>query len=524
MQKTKYYADIYLRISKEDGDKEESESIANQRALILNFANSLPDLKVHKIRIDDGYSGVHFNRPSFIEMIKDIQSGIVNCVIVKDFSRFGRNYIETGKYIQALFPSLGIRFISVNDSYDSSKDKSYAENIIVPFKNMINDAYSSDISAKVRSHLEIKRRKGEFVGAFAAYGYIKDENSKSRLVVDSFAADVVKDIFDWKLDGMSALKIAEKLNENGILSPMEYKRYTGLRFSTPFKINPSAKWQAKSVLRILTNEIYTGVLEQGKRLSPNYKIRKQVSLPKEKWAKIENAHEAIIERALFDIVQSLLKQSARSASKNSSLRPLSGLIFCADCKASMVHKSNIKNGKRYGYYVCSAHRLDKSVCSTHNINSDACEKAVLSALQSHKLKLSAQQSAKYAEILTHDHKSSHKLSSRLKAKQDELKRSIGYLQPLYESYKGGVIPYEDFISFTAIYNEKIQRAKAALISLENEIETAACDENQNLMDVSYAESDNLSRKMVAMFVDKVLVYKSKQIKVIFKYANEQVVL
>jgi DNA invertase Pin-like site-specific DNA recombinase len=286
MQEKIYETDIYVRLSKEDGDKEESDSITNQRDLILDYVKSMPDIRIHKIRVDDGYSGVTFNRPAFDEMIDDIKNGIVNCVIVKDFSRFGRNYIEAGKYIQVLFPRTGIRFIAVNDSYDSAKEQGYAGNIIVPFKNMVNDAYCADISTKVRSHLEVKRKKGDFVGAFAVYGYTKDESNHNRLVIDDFAADVVKDIFVWKLNGMSALGIAERLNENGILSPLEYKRYMGLRFSTKFKLNTSAKWQAKAVSRILTNEVYLGVLEQGKRLTPNYKIRQRVDVPKEQWVRV----------------------------------------------------------------------------------------------------------------------------------------------------------------------------------------------------------------------------------------------
>ena len=393
-----YNADIYLRLSKEDGDKDESDSIANQRDLILNHIKSMPDMHVHKIRIDDGYSGIDFNRPAFLAMLDDIRSGIVNCVIVKDFSRFGRNYIEAGRYIQVLFPGAGIRFIAVNDSYDSAMEMEQIDHIIVPFKNMVNDAYSADISTKVRSHLDIKRRRGDFVGAFAAYGYLKDTSDHNRLVVDEFAANVVRNIFIWKLDGMSSLGIAERLNESGILSPMEYKRYIGSRFDTPFKKNQSAKWYARAVSRILCNEVYIGVLEQGKRVAPNYKIRKRANVPKEEWIRVENAHSSIIEQGLFYTVQELLKQDTRAASKNSCVRPLSGMIFCAGCRSSMIHKSNIKNGKRYGYYVCSSHRADKTVCSTHMINSNACETAVLAKLKKNIAERRVE--IKYAESLT----------------------------------------------------------------------------------------------------------------------------
>jgi DNA invertase Pin-like site-specific DNA recombinase len=525
MQEKLYIADIYLRLSKEDGDKDESDSITNQRTLIMDFLKSMPEVSVNKIRIDDGYSGVDFNRPAFNEMINDIKAGIVNCVIVKDFSRFGRNYIEAGKYIQVLFPRTGIRFIAVNDSYDSAKEQGYTGNIIVPFKNMINDAYCADISTKVRSHLEVKRKKGDFVGAFAVYGYSKDANNPNQLIIDDFAADVVRDIFVWKLNGLSALGIAERLNENGTLSPMEYKRFIGLRFSTSFKVNPSAKWQAKAVSRILTNEVYIGVMEQGKRVTPNYKIRKRVNVPKEEWVRVVNAHEPIIERDLFNTVQELLKQDTRSASKNTEVRPLSGVIVCGDCGAAMVHKTNTKNGKRYGYYVCSAHRADKTVCSTHIISTDACEKAVLVALKMHTTSiLDIERIAEYPDLFAHSQRSVQKLKARLDSKQEELRRNNDFRLSLYESYKEGIIPQEDFINFKASYDVKIQEAQKSVAAILNEIDAAAEGELKNNgwadMFKAYLDADALGRKMVVELVNKVFVYEKGRIELTFNYFHE----
>jgi len=525
MQEKQYIADFYLRISKEDGDKEESDSISNQRALLLDFIKSMPDIKLNKIRIDDGHSGVDFNRPHFNAMIEDIKAGKVNCVIVKDFSRFGRNYIEAGKYIQVLFPRTGIRFIAVNDSYDSAKEQGHTTNIIVPFKNMVNDAYSADISTKIRSHLELKRKSGDFVGAFAVYGYMKDTANHNRLVIDEFAADVVKDIFIMKMEGLSALGISEKLNERDILSPMEYKRYLGLRFATTFKLNPSAKWQAKAVSRILSNETYTGVLEQGKRITPNYKVRKRVDVPKDKWVRVENAHEPIIDRIMFDTVQELLKQDTRASSKSESVRPLSGVIFCADCMAAMVHKSNTKNGKRYGYYVCSAHRANKEVCSTHMISTDACELAVLTALQTHTATiLNIEKIAASADVLAYSQGNVRRLTARLDTKQEELRRNNQYRLSLFESYRDNIISREDFINFKANYDTKIADAETAIIAMKEEIERAAACELQNhgwtALFKSYMAADALSRKMVVELLTRVSVHDKRRIAVDFRYANE----
>ena len=263
-----YNACIYARLSRDDGDKLESDSIINQKALIRDFLSKHPEIHAVSEKTDDGYSGVNFDRPAFQEMMEDIRSGKINCVVVKDLSRFGRNYIEAGNYIERVFPFLGVRFIAINDNYDSL-DRNQSDSLIIPFKNLINDAYCKDISVKIRSQLEIKRKKGQFIGAFAAYGYLKDEEDHNKLVVDTYASEIVRAIFKWKIQGMSQGRIANKLNMQGVLCPMEYKLSLGMKVQTNFRVHKKALWSSKAVTRILTNEIYTGVLVQGKVGTPN---------------------------------------------------------------------------------------------------------------------------------------------------------------------------------------------------------------------------------------------------------------
>lgn len=272
-------ATLYLRLSRDDGDKEESNSITGQRELLRDFIRTRPELREYAVRIDDGFTGSNFERPSFKKMLEDVKAGRTNCIIVKDLSRFGRNYLDAGEYIEKIFPFLGVRFIAVNDNYDSLGGKNASDELIIPFKNLINEAYCRDISVKVRTQLEVKRKSGQYIGAFAVYGYLKDETDKNRLVADEYAADVVRDIFKWKLEGMSPQDIAARLNHSGVLSPMEYKRSLGMRFATSFKANPQAAWSANAVLRILKNPVYTGVLIQGKETTPSYKVRKRVTKP-----------------------------------------------------------------------------------------------------------------------------------------------------------------------------------------------------------------------------------------------------
>ena len=216
---------IYCRLSKEDGDKAESNSISSQRAICEDYISRHEDLEiVREPFIDDGFSGVNFERPQFRKMEEEIRRGMIDCIVVKDLSRFSRNYIDGGRYIEKIFPQLGIRFIAVNDAYDSLTGDPQSDSFIIPFKNLINDSYCKDISMKIRSSLEVKRKSGEYVGAFAPYGYEKSSDNRSRLVIDESAAETVKMIFSLYKDGMSIEKIADRLNEMGVLSPMEYNR------------------------------------------------------------------------------------------------------------------------------------------------------------------------------------------------------------------------------------------------------------------------------------------------------------
>ena len=250
----KYSAALYVRLSKEDGDKVESDSIASQRALLRDFVSDKEDIAVYSEYIDAGYSGVNFERPQFRQMMEDMKAGWVNCVIVKDLSRFGRDYIEAGRLIQKIFPSACVRFIAVTDHFDSLT-ASYGETaLMLPVKNFINDSYSRDISVKVRSQQKIKRENGEFIGAFCMYGYKKSERKKNMLVPDEYAAYIVQWIFHWKLEGYSNSAIAERLNRYGVLSPMEYKRLLGERYLTGFATGMWAQWSAVAVKRILANE------------------------------------------------------------------------------------------------------------------------------------------------------------------------------------------------------------------------------------------------------------------------------
>ena len=248
----------YMRLSREDGDKLESDSIKNQRELIKEYLAQHSGLNFVDEYVDDGYSGTSYERPAFQRLLEDVKSGKITCIIVKDLSRLGRNYIETGRYLEKIFPFLGVRFISILDHYDSASDGNEADQIIIPFKNLINDAYCRDMSAKIRSQLDVKRRNGKFIGSFACYGYQKDPKDTNHLVVDPYAANIVRMVFRMKLEGCNSQRIAERLNKMGALPPAEYKRSKGLNYDCGYRTGMNPKWEVVSVNRILMNEMYTG--------------------------------------------------------------------------------------------------------------------------------------------------------------------------------------------------------------------------------------------------------------------------
>ena len=284
-----YRTAIYCRLSREDGDKVESNSIASQRAICEDYIARHEDLElVCEPFVDDGYSGVSFNRPQFKKLEEAIRKGALDCIVVKDLSRFSRNYIDGGRYIEKIFPQLGIRFIAINDAYDSLTGDPQSDSFVIPFKNLINDSYCKDISMKIRSSLEVKQKSGEFVGSFAPYGYMKSPENKNQLIVDEAVSEYVQMIFSMYKDGFSIGRIAKRLNQMGVLSPMEYKHSAGVKFDTVFKTGDTAKWTYKAVQRILTNEVYIGVLAQGKRGTPNYKVRVVKSKDESEWV-----HKAI---------------------------------------------------------------------------------------------------------------------------------------------------------------------------------------------------------------------------------------
>ena len=315
----KYQATSYIRLSYTDDRSSESDSVTNQRKLIENFIERNPDIEIISEKIDDGYSGIIFDRPAFKEMMQDITDGKINCVIVKDLSRLGREYIETGRYLRRVFPTYGVRFIAITDNIDTAHESS-GDDLTVSVKNIMNEAYCRDISIKTRTSLDIKRRNGDFVGAFPVYGYMKSEENKNLLVPDPYASRVVQDIFRMRLDGMSAMRIATVLNEMGILSPLAYKKNNGFPYAKHgYADKEDCKWSATTIIRILQDETYIGTLVQGKQGTPHYKIKQMEQRPSSEWIRVPDAHEPLIAKQDFELVQRIRRLDTRTSPKQDNL-------------------------------------------------------------------------------------------------------------------------------------------------------------------------------------------------------------
>ena len=516
-----YRADAYLRLSKEDGDKAESDSITNQRDLIQNFLSDKPDIQLAAERIDDGYSGATFDRPSFLKMIEDIKAGTVNCVIVKDLSRFGRNFVEAGRYIDQIFPEYGVRFIAINDNFDSVRGGSQSDNVLLPFLNLVNDAFCRDISIKVRSQLEIKRKKGDFIGSFAVYGYLKDPADHHKLIVDEFAAAVVQDIFKWKIEGASQQRIADKLNERGILSPMEYKRFCGMAYRSGFQINLKSKWTAVAVGRILKNECYVGTLVQGKRTTPNHKVKKTIVKPCDEWVRIENNHTPIVSREDFTIVGRLLSKDTRVAPTQETVSLFSGLIFCGDCGQNMVKNGVCQKGKTYRYYMCCTNRTTKK-CSSHRIPERAVQEAVLASLKQHISNiLRIEKVLAYIETLPLQRMEIQKSDARLVRKQEEILRYQHLKVTLYESLKDGILDKSEYLEMKALYDGKLREAQEAETMLKQEQERILLNRTEKSLWIerfkAYRNIDSLDRRIAVTLIDRIEIYEDCRINICFQY-------
>ena len=522
---------IYLRLSKEDGDlshssgeKNESNSISNQRLLIYSYLKNHPELEVYDEYKDDGVSGSTFDRADFQRMMDDIEAGKVNCVIVKDQSRFGRDYIEVGKYKEKIFPQLGVRFITINEGYDSFSASS-SDDMAFTINSFVHDFYLRDLSMKIRTNLEAKMKNGAYTSNYAAFGYTKDPQNKNQLIVDSYAAEVVRDIFRWKIEGLSPQNIAAKLNLMGIPSPAEYKKLCGGKYRSGFQSEQKSTWGHVSVRRILRNEVYTGVTVQGKSTSPNYKTKIRVVKDESEWIRVEGTHEAIISLRDFKLVQELLKEDTHSFNADGSTHIYGGRIFCGDCGAPAVRKTHNSSGRRYVYYVCGAHKQNKYVCSKHTIREDILDSVVLETVkQQISLLLDVDKALQKYEALSWEKSKIKKIDDNL-AIQNELIQKHNLLKiGIYEDFKDGLLDRAEYDTLKAELSERISAAEASVELLSSErrelVEGITSQQSWIEQFRQYKNITELSRKMIMHLVERINIFEDASIEIVFRHRDQ----
>ena len=522
---------IYLRLSKEDddlscssGSKNESNSISNQRKLIYDFMKSHPGLELYDEYKDDGKSGSNFDRAEFQRMMKDIEEGKVNCVIVKDQSRFGRDYIDVGKYKEKIFPKLGVRFITINEGYDSLSATS-SDDLAFTINSFVYDFYIRDISTKIRTNLTAKKQNGEYAGAFVAYGYVKDSDNKSKLVVDPFAANVVRDIFRWKIEGLSPQNIAIRLNELGIPSPAEYKRLSGSNYKTSFQTSSKAIWSHVSVRRILKNEIYLGVMIQGKRTTPNYKTKTVVTKAESEWLRVEGTHEAIISVRDFELVQELLKDDTHCRAGDVTVPVYAGRIYCGDCGATAVRKTVSYAGKRYVYYVCNANKHDKTVCSRHSIREDVLDQVIYQTVRHQiDLLLDVDKALRQFENLSWEKHKLKQLDASIEIQEEVVRKNNTLRLGIYEDLRAGLLDRSEYESLKKELAERIDEATAAIEKLNKEKREIldGVSKQQSWVEQfrQYENVTELTRPMVIHLIERINIFEDSNIEIVFRHRNQ----
>ena len=504
---TCFYTAAYIRLSREDGDKAESDSIGNQKKLIQEYVKGKTDLFLYDLYIDDGFTGTNFHRPAFERMLADIEEKRVNCVIVKDLSRFGRDYIDTGRYLERYFPERNIRFISITDGIDSMKQ---AYDMLLPIKNIFNEQYARDISRKVHSSMEAKQKTGEFIGAFPSYGYRKSPQDKNKLVVDEYAAGIVRRIFSLYIGGMGKNGIAAALNREGIVCPSQYKKLQGENYRNSRRLTTTSYWTYSTIHRILQNEMYIGNMVQGRK--KQHMRGRQRTVAKEDWIVVKDTHPAIIDQDTWEKTKNLLERRTRKLDLNSKGSVFAGFLKCGDCGRALANKN--------GCYYCGTYvRCGRQFCTPHALPYEILERAILEDLQ--RAVASAGNLEAIVKEVCEEVKKEGVFPDREKESCDiALQRVTRLKQGLYEDYREGLISKEEYTAYKQDYLVKEEQLSGMKAALESQHRN-----NENITDVfekawinsllEHHRIERLDRAVVVEMLHEIRIYEDHRIEILY---------
>lgn len=516
---------LYIRLSKEDDNEDDSESIINQEKILRDFVDGYfepGNYVIVDVFADDGLTGTDTARPNFKRLEGCIVRKEVNCMIIKSLARGFRNLADQQKFLEEFIPINGARFICTGTPFiDTYANPHSASGLEVPIRGMFNEQFAATTSEEIRKTFKMKRERGEFIGAFATYGYKKDPNDKNSLLIDEEAAEVVRSIYHWFVnEGYSKMGIAKRLNSMGEPNPEAYKKKKGLKYNNPNSSKNDGLWSASTVARILQNEIYTGVMVQGRHRIISYKVHKQIAVPEDEWFVVPNTHEAIIDRETFEKAQALHKRDTRTAPGKQDVYILSGFVRCADCKKAMRRKT----ARNLAYYACRTF-TDKKTCSKHSIRQDKLEEAVLAALQVQIAlvdKLSEEiERINNAPVINRENK---RLTLALRQAEKQLKQYNDASDSLYLDWKSGEITKEEYRRLKGKIAEQIAQLEQNISYLKEEMQVMAdgidTDDPYLTAFLKHKNIQTLNRGIVVELVNMVWVHENGEITVDFNFADE----
>lgn len=531
-----YRTALYARLSADEHCRAEGTTIENQLYLLRDYVKDKPYLQVAEEYFDDGVTGTRFDRPDFTRMIEDMRAGKIDCIIVKDLSRLGRNYLEAGDYLEKIFPFFGVRFIAITDGYDSICPDVTDEGLIVPLKNLINEIYAKDLSRKISSAFYIKQKQGKFIGGSAPYGYIKSPEDHNLLIVDEEVRKIVWQIFHWRADGDSLTTIVRRLNDYGIPCPSRYKYLKGQVKTDRTK---TGLWTVSSLSRILENPVYIGDMEQGINRAALYKGMKSRKMPVEERVYVKNTHEPIVEREVFERINQKREKDREKfhnkygmydgIAKEPNL--LKGILVCGDCGKNMSlwrDRSGVKlNPPRVYYkYICQTYQLLKEKgCSRKRLNKKDVENAVEEAIRLHiklfldnKTVLEELNKTQQAAQINAGYQREIKDALKRKKRAEKMSGS------LYNDYADGLLSERDYLYAKEKYlkhaAEEEQRL-SELQEMQRRYETGCKGESKlDSLVQQYRDFDSLTEDIIHSFICKVLVYSDERLEIIFRFEDE----
>lgn len=530
-----YHTAGYIRLSIEDSGKTDGYSLENQEKLVRDYIADQQDMRLYRLYIDNGATGTVFQRPAFDEMMQDMKDGKINCIVVKDLSRLGRNYLEAGNYLEQIFPFFRVRFISITDGYDSNSPDVTDESLIIPLKNIINEGYAKDISLKITTSFESRKKQGQFMGRYPVYGYLKDPENKNHLIVNPETCGIVKRIFQMRDSGMALGAIASQLNEEGIPSPARYLWIKGLSKEERHK---DSYWDRINVKRLLTNKMYLGMLVYGKERTSFAKGIKRQRVPESEWKYVPNAHEAIIDQELFDSVQRKLEGAKQDflnmTGINEDYQPenlFRGRIHCSDCGRAMKMTKFVTTRKDgsidcYALYECCRRKqLYDLSCPQRSIRKAVVDQTVEEAIRFHiRTFLDTEQVIAKLNRSPKGRAAASDIQNRIREKQRRIAKIEQLSTGIYEDYREGILNEEEYLALRSRYGEEkegLLKEVDALMLAETEHE-ADYHSTGSLADIvrKYAEFPELNREIVEAVIADIQVHTDSHLAITFAFEDE----